>query len=125
MRTFSKLFALGALLAACGGEEERFAGAYKGTGIELVLERSGESYKGTLTVKGAAHPLKAEIKEDRLVGIFTVAGSEFPFAATVDGDALKLESAGVRHELHRVKAAPVKNPLEEVGNPLAGVPEGG
>ena len=111
-------------LAACGGDEERFAGAWEGPRVTLKLERDGEGYTGTLSVGGAEHAVTARPKDEGLEGSFRSGGSEFPLEATLEGDALVLKSGGARHELRRPKPAPAKNPLEEVGNPLVDVDNG-
>ncbi len=86
-----------------------FVGRFSGEGVAVALEPAQEGYAGMLEYRGQQYPLRATAQATLMRGTFDSGGNAFPFDATLDGDALTLNTGGASYALQR-EPAPA-NPL--------------
>lgn len=101
----------GANPLAGGGGADPVAGSFSGDGITLTLSGATGTYQGTLIFQGTSYPATARGQGGRVDGSFTVDGQPYPFTAVVQGQTMRLESAGASYSLTRQGPAAPANPL--------------
>ena len=113
----------GANPLAGGGGGDPVVGSFSGDGIALTLSGAAGSYQGALVFQGTSYPAEARGQGGRLEGTFTAGGERYPFTAVVQGQIMRLESAGTSYSLTRQGAAAPANPL--AGGAVGAVQSGG
>jgi hypothetical protein len=106
--------------APVGTAPMSMAGRYVGEKLTVEMEQVAGTYTGTITMGQQQFPMTATAAGQRLNGSFDANGDKFEFLATVDGNAMTLQTGGATYKLKR----PAKNPLGGDGgaNPLAPKP---
>ncbi len=83
-------------------ETDSFVGRYVSDRLTLKLvAKNDASYSGEIHFNGKTFPAEAHRSADQLRGTFENEGDSFEFTASLDGDALTLNTGGATYHLHR------------------------
>lgn len=103
MRCTLSLFFVGSLLAQ--SENDPFVGTFSGSGLTVILEASGGSYKGYAEYQGQRLALTAQKMGQMLIGTYTMQGLQFPFQAQVQNNTMTLNDGQQIFTMQRANAA--------------------